>query len=1164
MIDIRKRLGLTQAKLAERLGVSLITVNRWENGQSAPSRRSRQDILALMRVYSPNAESLAQPRSLDFAADPDLVRTMIEGERLSYGHLSNTGFGNEISLIEPLPHQRIAVYRHMLSQQQLRLLLADDAGAGKTIMAGLYVREMLNRRRLKRVLVVCPAGLTINWRRELWNLFGLSFSIASGGQLDNPFIGQHSDWVIVSLDTLAGEAMFARLRDAAVAPYDLVIFDEAHKLAADVEPDGTRRLTQRYRLAEALAVPEMPTDPAWRLTWRPQHLLLLTATPHMGKDVPYFFLWRLLRPDALPTLEAFRNFDAAARAPHFLRRTKEEMVHFDGRRMYPTRISASFRFDLAISHDGGPSEQSLYDHTTAFLSESYDRAQLANPAAARLALGVFQRRLASSAFALLCSLERRQSALRRLIADVKTNGVAVLARYGKGDFRDLLDDSTADEETAESEIEQSELAERKILDALVATTLAGLEWEAGEIAPLIAEARAVVASGREAKFERFREVLLSPEFRGEKVIVFTEHRDTLSHLTQRLEGLGYGGRLAQIHGGMPVRAREEQVARFRDPQGARLLVATDAAGEGINLQFAWLMINYDLPWNPARLEQRLGRIHRFGQRHDPVHIANLVAWRTREGRVMEVLLEKLDAIRREMSSDKVFDVVGQLLSGESLSRYMREALLQHDASAACADLSVRLSTLAVQAIAAQDRERYGRSGELQARLSLEREDLERNELRRLLPGYVRSYLEGALPRLGLYPSGNLEGVFSLRALDGKAASALDLALNEYPESLRDRLSVRRPASASEAIFLRPGEVIFESLRARMLALYGLEARRGAIFIDPRASQPYLLHIARLGLERKNDRAGGEAEGTLIGMRQQLNGEIQLAPIEALLLLRGAPRPTAEAVALLPQAPALIAAAREFAAQQAASLAAVRRQELAAVAPERERQQMLGVAYLEADLARQRTRMQRWVAAAENKPGERARLELELEKIKARQRELSARRKQSSLAWAHATEIHPGRVELLAHALVLPSADPEDRRRYDAQIEQIAVARASAHEESLGAVVQDVSTPALALAAGLGPNPGFDLWSRRPDGAALCIEVKGRAGLGDIELTENEWRQAGNHRQDYWLYVVFNCAGPSPRLSRVRDPFGKLLAERQGVFIDEREILRYAETEGVAQ
>jgi len=1242
LLALRSHLGLTQAELAKLLGTSIVSINRWEKGHSTPSAPSWQRVQKLMASLAapPAPQPNHAPQALDFAADPELVRTLVEGERLSYGHLFNAGFAAEISAIDPLPHQRIAVYGHMLAQSPLRFLLADDAGAGKTVMAGLYLREMLNRRRLRRILVVAPAGLTTNWRRELAQLFGLRFVIATGAdaKANNPFIGPSSDQLIVSLDTLAADRMFSRLQEANVSPYDLVIMDEAHKLSARTENDGTVRRTDRYKLAEALAgVPVTETSEVanarWRLLWKPEHLLLLTATPHMGKDDPYFFLWRLLCPDLIPTLSAFQAFSQESRQRHFLRRTKEEMLHFDGRRLYPQRISDSFGFELSQSPvpaaqpwlgavgpqagastsgtrgaaalgpaptDDAPSEQLLYDRTTEYLRTFYNRAQILNQAAARLATGVFQRRLASSTFALLRSLERRSDKLTALIRSVKAEGTRPLAqlRLQWGDLRNLLDDATADEEQPEAGAEESERAEIRILETVVPATLADLELELAQVNGLVDLARAVLAAGHESKFYKLREIFLHPAFRGEKILVFTEHRDTLAYLIRRLEGLGFAGRIAAIHGGLNASQRDAQIELFRDPQGARFMIATDAGGEGINLQFCWLMINYDIPWNPARLEQRMGRVHRYGQPHDPVRIANLVATTTREGRVLHVLLARLEAMRDELSSDKVFDVVGRLLEGSSLVGYM-ESALHSEAGAAEAgnQLALQLTKSRVEEIIENDRRLFGPSGDVAARLPAERAKLDREELTRLLPGYLRAFLERAAPLLDLGFAGDLGATFSLRALRPGALAPLEAALEQYPHEYRERLTLHRPPPSAPGVFLRPGEPIFEALRELLIHRCGAEARRGAIFVDPQAARPYLLHLAHIQIERRqpgdalsargNTLPGLEAstpsdqrerpkqetaslrsaasgppelvESRWIAVRQEEDGQLALTPAESLLLLRGAGRPTTRALGLIARAPEMAAAARAFAEEHAAAAAARHRQAAQADLPERARELAAGFEHTAAELASRRVALARLLAASPLP--ERPLRAADLEAVKQDQRQIESRRA-LALAALHAApqQFLPGPVRFLTHALVLPSSDPEDRRRYDAQVEQLAVQLACAHERALGAVVRDVSKPGLSLACGLGENPGFDLWSQRPDGQTLSIEVKGRAGAGDIELTPNEWRQASNRGPAYWLYVVYDCGSPAPRLWRVQDPFAKLLAQGAGVFVQQGEIFRHAESD----
>ena len=307
--QLRKRIGWTQEQFAERLHVKPLTVLRWESGQSTPRplalaklRELEHEFAASQAAGPQSLTRAASPPPLDFAGNPNAVLAVAEAHRLAFGHQFNPTFASEISRIDPLPHQRIAVYEHMLPQEPLRFLLADDAGAGKTIMTGLTVREMLSRGRIQRVLVVPPAGLVGNWERELRTLFGLGFRIITGedARTGNPFQGTASDLAIVSLDTLASDRTFARLKSADAEPYDMVVFDEAHKLAATAEKSGTSK-TRRYELAEALVGCASPQSDYLGLAWRCRHLLLLTATPHMGKDSPYHHLWRLLDPHAFAT-----------------------------------------------------------------------------------------------------------------------------------------------------------------------------------------------------------------------------------------------------------------------------------------------------------------------------------------------------------------------------------------------------------------------------------------------------------------------------------------------------------------------------------------------------------------------------------------------------------------------------------------------------------------------------------------------------------------------------------------------------------------------------------------------------------------------------------------------------------------------------------------------
>jgi SNF2 family DNA or RNA helicase len=1189
---LRQDLGLTQARLAELLGVSFASVNRWENAQSRPNRLAWRQIQRAEReglnafggaLYSsarakqsaavdwlaeaaPDYETCpeAEP-SLDFSAPAEVVRLVVHAERLGYGHLANPAFGTETSLIDPLPHQLIAVYEHMLPQPRLRFLLADDAGAGKTIMAGLYVREMLTRRLIRRVLIIPPAGLVGNWQHEMWTLFGLSFRVITGAEAraGNPFAGPDGNLVIVSVDTACAERTFNRLRETGTDPYDLVIFDEAHKLAADRNPDLTVRKTDRYRLAEALA--GAPTDPGWELPWHCHHLLLLTATPHMGKEFPYYSLWRLLEPEILTTLDAWHAYPPEARARHFIRRTKEEMVRFDGTPIYPSRESNTISYDLS------PAEQLLYDETTSYIRAYYNRARILNRSAARLAMSIFQRRLASSTYALYQSFLRRLEKLTGLIEDIRSGRLTeeqlVAAQRRLDATPDVLDTLTGDEEEAEAGREQNERVEEQALGGVVATSLAELLVERREVERLAELARQVLAAGEEAKFTKLRELMRDPRFGEEKILIFTEHRDTLEFLVQRLEGLGLAGQVAQIHGGMPYQERMAQVEFFKRPAdagGARYLVATDAAGEGINLQFCWLMVNYDIPWNPARLEQRMGRIHRYKQQHDPVLLINLVAGKTREGRVLKTLLDKLEHIRKELGSDKVFDMIGRQFEGISLKDLILEAVAGEDEAAeAVRQIEARLTLEQVRAQLAE-RAKLSAGGDVARQLPRQRAELTRLELRRLLPGYVRLFIEAAAPLLDLGIEGDLEGFFTLRPLRPGAMDPLWPVLESYEPERQARFTIYKPAEGEQAIFLHPGEPLFDRLRALVLGRFGKEALRGGVFVDPYAERPYFFHLALVRVRRQADPELREAFGRdalldvrLVGLRQEESGELTECPVEHFLLLRGASSVPALYAGFAGTASAACERARAFAREIARSLAQERVRGLASTLAEREEFIARGYAYQDAELAIQRSRL-----AGRLREGD-ARAAGELTRVKARQRELAVRRERSLAVLRREPElIVPDEPVFLAHALVVPSDDPADRKRQDREVEKIAVRVAWGYEESRGFTVQDVSSAELAMAAGLEARPGFDLLSRNASGEERAIEVKGRARIGTVELTANEWVKACNLRERYWLYVVFDCATSHPRLLRIQDPFGKLLAKNKGgVVIEESAIFAAAEADG---
>lgn len=1148
----RTSLGLTQSALADKLGVTPLTVHRWETGQSRPQRIAKERFLELAKRHAedssllgPAANSRASGPTLDFAGRPEAVSAVAEALRLAYGHQFNPFYASETSRIDPLPHQRIAVYEHILKQDPIRFLLADDAGAGKTIMTGLTVREMLSRGRIHRVLIIPPAGLVGNWERELRILFQLRFRIVSGTALKtkNPFLGSDGDLVIVSLDTLRQVNAFNRLRDPGISSYDLVVFDEAHKLAATKQSSRVRK-TQRYQLAEALAGCPDSHNSFRGLDWSARHILLLTATPHMGKDSPYYFLWRLLDPVAFATEESFKLFAPAIRMRHFIRRTKEEMVGLNGHPLFPPRHCLTFSYDLS------PHEQELYDKTTKYLRDTYGKA-LSNRPAIRLAMGVFQRRLASSTWALFRSFQRRVEKLSGILEQLTTGITSTAALHSlQQDLNhsynsDYFDAHGADDDVHEDgEGEAHEDYEDAVLGAVLSITIEDLNEEIGILTELREQARRLDAAGRESKFEKMCEILRDPRFVDEKCLIFTEHRDTAEYLLRRLEALGYSDRVGQIHGGLDWHEREEQVYAFRRPDGNRFLVATDAAGEGINLQFCRLMLNYDIPWNPARLEQRMGRIHRYGQKHN-VQIVNLVAGSTYEGNVLRVLLKKLDAIRGELSSDKVFDVIGRLFENVSLRDHVCDAHDEESTKAALSEIDGLVSAERVRDLAEREKQVYGQRGDVAGRLPAMRVEMERERYLELLPAYVRRFILKSADLLGFRIRGNIDNTFSLIPTQTGTLDWLHSTLQGYPADVREHLSIHRPAGDTSCIWLHPGEPVFQALSDRILNDFRPDALRGCIFVDPRSEAPRIIHLALVTIDEEQDQPAESAqtpvrralEQRLIGLFQTEEGETHECDIEHLLLLHEGTETPPGAVPLATRAIAFRAEAeRHLRHGILGSLVADRRDALRKELPDRLRQVKINYDLRGVELAGRRNSISKQAAAAQG---------AELEDIKREQRSIS---QELELALADARSICdrpiPGKLQFLLHAIAIPPTNADDTEQYDQRVEAVAVRRATHWEEAQGASVQDVSNPKLARLAGLPDWPGFDLISRLPSGEIRNIEVKGRADRGTVHMQANEWKQACNLGTRYWLYVVLGCATPRPQLITVNDPFHRLLSSHQ--------------------
>ncbi len=712
------------------------------------------------RSDEPRLEIAEAGRPWSFDGNGALYRLVAEAHRIRMAHLFDPVLAVHTSLVDPLPHQITAVYEAMLPRQPLRFLLADDPGAGKTIMAGLLIKELIIRGDLKRCLVVCPGSLAEQWQDELGRRFHLPFEILTNDKLEAARTGNwflENDLVIARLDKLSRNEDVQNKLTAKDCHYDLIVCDEAHKLSATFF-GGEVKYTKRYRLGQMLS----------GLT---RHFLLMTATPHNGKEEDFQLFMALLDGDRFEG--KFRDGVHQGDASNLMRRmVKEGLLKFDGTPLFPPRIAYTVPYKLSDA------EARLYKEVTEYVREEFNRAEKLGKdkkGTVGFALTILQRRLASSPEAIFQSLRRRRERLEKRMRELELmQRAAALAPL---DITGPVLDSDDVEDLDEAPENEVEAAEEQILDqATASATLAELKIEIATLTRLEALADEVRRSGTDTKWSELSRLLgelFSPQLPANraaeakepygsgpipkpepspnhKLVIFTEHRDTLAYLTRQIGTLlGRPKSLVVIHGGMGREERRKAQESFLHDPEVQVLLATDAAGEGINLQRAHLMVNFDLPWNPNRLEQRFGRIHRIGQT-EVCYLWNLVADETREGDVYRCLLDKLEEARKALGG-KVFDVLGKLqFGGRPLRDLLIEAIREGDRPEVRARLTQeikegldrpRLESLIEERALAHDTMDS-------SRVTRVREEMERAEARRLQPHYIESFFIEAFKRLG--------------------------------------------------------------------------------------------------------------------------------------------------------------------------------------------------------------------------------------------------------------------------------------------------------------------------------------------------------------------------------------------------------------------------------
>ena len=1117
--------GAVEVVATRSYGPDAVEVTWW--GPDGPGDR------ILYREDEPRIKEVSPGRRWAFDGDGDAFRLATEALRIRLAHLFDPYAAVNASHIEPLPHQLTAVYGAMLERQPLRFLLADDPGAGKTVMAGLLIKELLIRGSLERCLIIAPGSLVEQWQDELHEKFDLGFEILTRTQVEasrtgSPF-AEHPR-LIARLDMLArNDELKAKLE--AAPEWDLIVVDEAHRMSASFFGREVK-YTKRFQLGAL----------AGRLT---RHLLLMTATPHNGKEEDFQLFMGLLDADRFEG--RFREGVHKVDPSDMMRRlVKEELHRFDGTPLFPERRAYTVSYGLS------PGEEELYEAVTHYVREEMNRAdRLAEDGTRRrnnvgFALQILQRRLASSPAAIHESLKRRMARLGDRLEEEKLvrEGRIPAARVAADPVPEFDEDDYEEAPGDEAEAHEDQLVD----GATAAQTIAELEAEIAELRRLERMAGALRRSAKDTKWRQLdcildNRLVHDPERDvRRKIVIFTEARDTLEYLANRIRArTGESESVVVIHGGVPRDGRRAVIAAFNDDPAIRFLLANDAAGEGVNLQRgAHLMVNYDLPWNPNRIEQRFGRIHRIGQT-EVCHLWNLVANQTREGAVYERLLEKLETARGTLGG-KVYDVLGELFDARPLKDLFMEAIRYGERD----DVRERLFRVVDGAVDTEHINRLVERGKL-TREGLDpltirrvREEMDRAAARRLQPHHIRSFFEAAFRDAGGVMRARERGRFEL---------------TRVPAILRDRDRLigrgdpvlpryRRVCFAKEGIggrpqaaLVAPGHPLLDALVDLTLERYRDLLLRGTLLVDEsdRHAGPRVLVTLRHRV--RDGQATRRGTSRTVSERLQFvwldpDGRVTDGGAAPYLDCRGADEAERGKLAELLDAPWLGGALEERARAHA----------ITDLVPRHLREvREARLAQLDRVEAAVKQRMRREIMHLQHRA-----LELEtLERAgkKPRLNSANVRRQAEALHdrlalrladIARQRDIAPLPPEVCGAALVVPArmllpAGGEDAAAAAAraEVEAMAMEAVMERERSLGNAPEDISKE----------NRGYDIESRDPATERLrFIEVKGRrADARAVTITRNEMLTALNTADSYVLALVLVDGGSARPPLYLRDP-----------------------------
>ncbi len=1033
----------------------------------------------------------------DFSSEPWKVFLALETRRYRYASLYDPLLAMNASKVDPLPHQIEAVYGYVLKLPRIRFLIADDPGAGKTIMAGLILKELKLRRLANRILIVVPGHLKDQWRRELKERFEETFVVIDRGLLGAHYaenVWERENQIITSMDFAKRDEILPSLSSA---KFDLVIVDEAHKMSAYKYGDKTVR-TNRYRLGEALS---KLSDP---------HLLFLTATPHKGDPENFRLFMDLLEPGFFATTNMLEESIQNEDNPLFIRRMKEDLKDFEGKPLFLPRYVKTVGFRLSDD------EKILYNELSRYVKEQYNKALVRDKRRnVAFALVILQRRLASSTFAILKSLERRKKRLEDLLKGVESPppGEKVF------DFEEVEDLSEEDRWKEEELWETLSVAENR----------QELEAEIRTIGGLIDKARSIIQKESEVKVIQLKHTMeeLKQKFPQKKILIFTEAKDTLEYLEKKIRSWGYSVNV--IHGGMKLEDRVEAEKIFKNE--TQILVATEAAGEGINLQFCHLMINYDIPWNPNRLEQRMGRIHRYGQTKE-VYVFNLVAEDTREGKVLVRLFEKLDEIRNALQTDKVFDVISEVLYGKNLSQLMV------DAAASARDINEILKEIDItvdEDYISRVKENLGES--LATRYidyTRLKEMAEKARENRLIPEYTESFFKKAFLKAG----GKLrerkdeylaiESVpYEIKAIAGEDnyKKRYGSLLKTYPKITFDKdIGFRNP----DVEFVSFGHPLFEAMLEWVDRELSNELKIGAVFTDPEGNlDGYILFYEGEVKDGTGSVAGKSLFAHYLDSRTSEIRSISPTIIWDLSEGKGGEKESVDVDSLK----------KKVLQQVVSSLKSY----MGRLQTDRNRQAQIKEKYGIKSLDQLVVGLDGDLIGLYDRKDRGANVDLAIRNKEEQKRKYEKGREELQDVISKERNLTMSMPVFLGAVKVKPALQVAEAMRRDEEIERLGMEIAMKHERDSKRQPEDVSKE----------NLGFDIRSKDREGKVRYVEVKARAGIGPIALTQNEWFKAQRLGNDYYLYAIWNTGkDPEAKPRIIQDPAHILR-------IDEKvEVVRY--------